>query len=84
MTSLSKFRKVVFPQSLKNSTEYLIAYEVLSDPESRKIYDRYGADGLKQRQQGGGTHMHDPFDLFAKFFGGRVSSTFDGICLAAL
>jgi len=46
---------------------------VLSDPESRKIYDRYGAEGLKQQQQGQGAHMHDPFDIFAKFFGGRVS-----------
>ena len=52
--------------------DHHIAYEVLSDPESRKIYDRYGAEGLKQ-QQGQGAHMHDPFDIFAKFFGGRVN-----------
>ena len=50
-----------------------LAYEVLSDPESRSIYDRYGVEGLKQQQQQGhGAHMHDPFDIFAKFFGGRV------------
>ncbi|KAJ9156271.1 DnaJ-related protein spj1 [Pleurostoma richardsiae] len=46
------------------------AYEALSDPESRKIYDQYGYDGLKQRQQGGGAQHHDPFDLFSRFFGG--------------
>ncbi|ROV90602.1 hypothetical protein VSDG_07430 [Cytospora chrysosperma] len=46
------------------------AYEALSDPESRKIYDQYGHEGLKQRQQGGGGHHHDPFDLFSRFFGG--------------
>lgn len=46
------------------------AYEALSDPESRKIYDKYGHEGLKQRQQGGGQHHHDPFDLFSRFFGG--------------
>ncbi|KAI2620326.1 DnaJ-domain-containing protein [Hypomontagnella submonticulosa] len=45
------------------------AYEALSDPESRKIYDQYGHEGLKQRSQGGG-HHHDPFDLFSRFFGG--------------
>lgn len=51
------------------------AYEALSDAESRRIYDRYGAEGLKQHQQqqqqgGGGGQRHDPFDLFSRFFGG--------------
>ncbi|KAI0012638.1 DnaJ-domain-containing protein [Xylariaceae sp. FL0662B] len=45
------------------------AYEALIDPESRKIYDQYGHEGLKQRSQGGG-HHHNPFDLFNQFFGG--------------
>ncbi|KAK8050503.1 DnaJ domain-containing protein [Apiospora phragmitis] len=45
------------------------AYEALIDADSRKIYDQYGHEGLKQRQQGGG-HHHDPFDLFSRFFGG--------------
>lgn len=44
------------------------AYEALSDSESRKIYDQHGAEGLKQRRNGGG--HHDPFDLFSRFFGG--------------
>jgi DnaJ-related protein SCJ1 len=46
------------------------AYEALSDPESRKVYDQYGHEGLKQRNQGGGQQHHDPFDLFSRFFGG--------------
>lgn len=46
-----------------------IAYEVLSDSEKRAIYDRYGEEGLKQ-QQGQGQGFHDPFDMFAQFFGG--------------
>lgn len=46
------------------------AYEALIDPESRKIYDQYGHEGLKQKNQQGGGHNHDPFDLFSRFFGG--------------
>ena len=48
------------------------AYDVLIDPEVRKIYDKYGHEGVKQHKQGGqrGGGMHDPFDLFSRFFGG--------------
>lgn len=47
------------------------AYDILSDPETRKIYDRYGYDGVqKHKKGGGGFHQHDPFDLFNSFFGG--------------
>lgn len=45
------------------------AYEVLSDPEKRDIYDQYGEDALKEGMGGGGG-MHDPFDIFQSFFGG--------------
>ncbi|RIA89230.1 hypothetical protein C1645_772896 [Glomus cerebriforme] len=45
------------------------AYEVLSDDEKRQIYDKYGEEGLKQQNQGGGG-FHNPFDIFASFFGG--------------
>lgn len=45
------------------------AYEALSDPEKRKIYDRFGEEGLKQ-QQGGQGGFHDPFDVFRNAFGG--------------
>ncbi|KAF9918951.1 DnaJ- protein scj1 [Lobosporangium transversale] len=53
--------------------EVAAAYEVLSDNEKKSIYDRYGEEGLKQHQaNGGGGHggFHDPFDIFAQFFGG--------------
>jgi DnaJ-related protein SCJ1 len=46
------------------------AYEALSDSGSRKIYDQYGHEGLKQRQGQGGQQHHDPFDMFSRFFGG--------------
>ncbi|KAG6467305.1 dnaJ protein homolog [Zingiber officinale] len=45
------------------------AYEVLSDPEKREIYDQYGEDALKEGMSGGGGG-HDPFDIFQSFFGG--------------
>ncbi|KAK9170264.1 hypothetical protein Syun_002404 [Stephania yunnanensis] len=45
------------------------AYEVLSDPEKREIYDQYGEDALKEGM-GGGAGGHDPFDIFSSFFGG--------------
>ncbi|XP_066348763.1 chaperone protein dnaJ A6-like isoform X5 [Miscanthus floridulus] len=45
------------------------AYEVLSDPEKREIYDQYGEDGLKEGM-GGGSDYHNPFDIFEQFFGG--------------
>lgn len=45
------------------------AYEVLSDPEKREIYDQYGEDALKEGM-GGGAGAHSPFDIFESFFGG--------------
>ncbi|MCO5578599.1 hypothetical protein L7F22_032443 [Adiantum nelumboides] len=51
------------------------AYEVLSDPEKREIYDQYGEDALKEGMGGGGGG-HNPFDIFESFFGG--ASPFGG------
>ncbi|KOS23006.1 DnaJ-related protein SCJ1 [Escovopsis weberi] len=51
------------------------AYEILSEPETRQIYDRHGHEGVQRHQQhggrGGGGGGHDPFDLFSRFFGGH-------------
>mmetsp|Transcript_24468 Transcript_24468/g.59919 ORF Transcript_24468/g.59919 Transcript_24468/m.59919 type:complete len:413 (+) Transcript_24468:65-1303(+) len=43
------------------------AYEILSDPEQRAKYDRYGLEGL----EGGAGGAGGPEDLFSMFFGGR-------------
>lgn len=49
------------------------AYEVLGDLEKRKIYDRYGRDGLKNSGYSGPGNFEDIFsgfgDIFEDFFG---------------
>ncbi|MCO5594394.1 hypothetical protein L7F22_048424 [Adiantum nelumboides] len=51
------------------------AYEVLSDPEKRDIYDQYGEDALKEGMGAGGSSMN-AFDIFESFFGGGSSHPF--------
>ncbi|KAI9655058.1 MAG: DnaJ- protein scj1 [Alyxoria varia] len=47
------------------------AYDALSNAETRKIYDTQGHAGLERHKQSGGrSGGHNPFDLFAQFFGG--------------
>jgi len=46
------------------------AYEVLSDPEKRSLYDRYGEAGLKGVPHGGFRNVQDIFDVFGDVFAG--------------
>merc|ERR1719328_10559 len=45
-----------------------MAYEVLSNPEKRKLYDQAGEQGIKEGGSGGGGGMN-PMDIFDMFFG---------------
>ncbi len=54
------------------------AYEVLSDPDKRSTYDRFGHDGLRGSFSGGGfqwsdfSHFSDFEDILGGLFGGSI------------
>lgn len=54
----------------------LFSYEILSDPESREAYDRYGIEGIGGGH-GPGSNGMDPNDIFAELFGGGAGMRFD-------
>jgi DnaJ family protein B protein 11 len=63
------------PEASKKFAAIQHAYDVLSDPKKKAVYDKYGEEGLKQQQQGGGGH---PMDVFSDIFGGGFGFNFGG------
>jgi molecular chaperone DnaJ len=54
------------------------AYSILSDPQKRAAYDRFGHAGVNGGQGGGGGFSGDPSDIFSDVFGDVFGEMFGG------
>ncbi len=54
------------------------AYSVLSDPNKRAAYDRFGHAGVNGMGGGGGAQFNDIHDIFNEVFGSAFSDMFGG------
>ncbi|KKY25324.1 putative mitochondrial protein import protein mas5 [Phaeomoniella chlamydospora] len=65
------------PDAAEKFKDLSRAYEVLSDPQKRQVYDTYGEEGLEGAAGGAGGMNAE--DLFAQFFGGGGGGPFGGM-----
>jgi molecular chaperone DnaJ len=67
------------PEAEEKFKDAAEAYEILSDPERRAIYDRYGFEGLDSRGFASAAQGFGSFsDIFDAFFGGDPFGAFGG------
>src|ERR1700748_2398151 len=52
------------------------AYSILSDPQKRAAYDRFGHAGVTQGGGGGGPQFNDIHDIFNEVFGDAFGDMF--------
>lgn len=65
------------PNAEKKFQEIAEAYQVLSDPQKRTIYDEVGKEQLNQQGQGASQDV-DPKEFFSMIFGGDASKDYIG------
>lgn len=59
------------PDAADRFAEISVAYDVLSDPDKREVYNRGGEEAVKQQEQRENSPQQDPFSIFEHFgFGG--------------
>lgn len=65
------------PEAEKKFQEIAEAYQVLSDPQKRTIYDEVGKEELNQQGNGASQDI-DPKEFFSMIFGGEASKDYIG------
>lgn len=80
-TSYRKIARAIHPDKHPDKASEFMelseAYQILSDPELRKVYDYHGAEAAKQQQamNNNGQRPGDAFDIFRQFFGGGAAAS---------
>ncbi|GMM48876.1 Caj1 protein [Pichia kluyveri] len=65
------------PEAEKKFQEIAEAYQILSDPQKRTIYDEVGKEELNQQGNGASQDI-DPKEFFSMIFGGEASKDYIG------